>query len=86
MPQFRRNFWLLTKKLHVVALLVERGNCSFEEKANVAMLAYPTVSFMVVYDDQPSKNLVSMRESYQADGIFLGMLFVSYNSGMSKLL
>lgn len=65
-----------------VALLVERGNCSFEDKATVAMQAYPTVSFLVVYDDQPSKNLVSMRETYADHGIKLGMLFVSYHSGM----
>lgn len=65
-----------------VALLVERGNCTFEQKALVATKAYPTVSFMVVYDHTPEKSLVSMRETSDADEIELGMLFVSYEAGM----
>lgn len=65
-----------------VALLVERGNCTFEEKAWVAMQAYPTVSFLVVYDHTPEKSLVSMRETSSAEGIKLGMIFISFEAGM----
>jgi hypothetical protein len=67
-----------------IALLVERGNCTFEEKAWVAMQAYPTVSFLVVYDHTPEKSLVSMRETSSAQGIQLGMLFVSHEAGMGE--
>ncbi|CAB9516133.1 protein ligase RNF167 [Seminavis robusta] len=66
-----------------VALLVERGDCSFQDKANMAMKAFPAVRYMVVYDNVQSNNLVSMRESSSADNITLGMLFVSYRAGMA---
>jgi len=65
-----------------VALLVERGDCSFELKATNVMAAYPAVQFMIVYDDQVSNNLVSMRETNTGEGIDLGLLFVSHKSGM----
>lgn len=68
--------------LFSVALLVERGVCSFEQKAAVAMEAYPSVGFMVVYDHEISNNLVSMKETTEDHGITLGMLFVSNHAGM----
>jgi Ring finger domain len=64
-----------------VALLVERGDCSFEQKAYVAMKAFPAVSYMIVYDNEPSNDLVSMRETTSADNVTLGMLFISYRAG-----
>ena len=68
------------------ALLVERGDCSFEEKARNVMLHYPAISYMIVYDDMVSKNnLVPMKETNSSDGIDVGMLFVSYRAGMSTL-
>jgi hypothetical protein len=67
-----------------VALLVERGDCSFELKATNAMLAYPAISFMIVYDDEPRSNLVSMRETTNGHDVTLGLLFVSHHSGMGR--
>ena len=67
-----------------VALLVERGNCTFEEKAWVAMQAYPAISFLVIYDNIPEMNLVSMREFSDAEAIKLGMVFVSHEAGMGR--
>lgn len=63
-----------------MALLVERGNGTFEEKAWVAMKAYmySTVSFLVIHDHTPEKSLEGIRETYDAEEINLGMLFVSY--------
>ena len=68
-----------------VALLVERGNCTFEQKAWVAA-SHPNVSFMIVYDHTPEKSLVSMRETSDAVEIKLGMLFISYEAGMGMLI
>ena len=67
-----------------VALLVERGNCTFEQKAMVAMKAYPTVRFMIVYDHTPEKRYVSMTETTDAEDIKLGMLFVSNEAGIGR--
>lgn len=64
---------------------MERGECSFEQKAINAMHQYPALSYMVVYDYKVTKNLVAMRETQSGDGINLGMLFVSNNAGMSTL-
>ena len=66
-----------------IVLLVERGECSFEQKAINVMQQYPTIGYMVVYDNIVTKNLVAMRETLSGDGIDLGMLFVSNNAGMT---
>lgn len=66
-----------------VVLLVERGQCSFEEKAINAMQRYPTLSYMIVYDSMFTNNYVAMRETLSGDGIHLGMLFVTRKAGQT---
>jgi len=68
-----------------VVLLVERGNCTFERKARMAMMQHPMVSYMVVYDHTVRNNLVSMKEDASKDGISLGLLFVSNPTGLGML-
>ena len=69
-----------------ISLIVERGDCSFELKASIAMEKYPAISFMIVYDDEPRSKMVSMSETNPDHGITLGMAFVSHHSGMGKLI
>lgn len=69
-----------------VALLVSRGECSFEEKARMAM-QINNVAYVIVFDDRvrptTKPNLVPMSAT-DATGIDMGMLFVSYASGMRE--
>lgn len=65
-----------------VVLLVERGDCSFEQKSRLAMQQYPEIAYMVVYDDTAYKTLVSMRETESGEGVHLGLLFISHQAGL----
>jgi hypothetical protein len=67
-----------------VAVLISRGACSFEEKAREAMLL-PNVDFAIIYDDRARTHLVPMSAS-EPDGITLGMMFVSYSTGVRKFI
>lgn len=79
-----------------VALLAKRGQCTYETKAKVAStLTSPhgLVRFVIVYDDkmEDGEHLITMmpardedegrRDLYQE----LGLVFVSYESGMGEL-
>lgn len=66
-----------------VAMLVSRGACSFEEKAREALLL-PNVKFCVIYDDRSRTHLVPMSAS-ESNDLDVGMIFVSYNTGIRKL-
>jgi hypothetical protein len=65
-----------------VAVLISRGACSFEEKGREAMLL-PNVDFCIIYDDRARTHLVPMSAS-EPDGITMGMMFVSYSTGVRK--
>eukprot|EP00563_Minutocellus_polymorphus_P017836 CAMPEP_0197725502 /NCGR_PEP_ID=MMETSP1434-20131217/7010_1 /TAXON_ID=265543 /ORGANISM="Minutocellus polymorphus, Strain CCMP3303" /LENGTH=471 /DNA_ID=CAMNT_0043310979 /DNA_START=69 /DNA_END=1484 /DNA_ORIENTATION=- len=84
-----------------IALLAERGGCSFETKARAAMAIdaklrarnqhhalSPIISFVVVYDDAPRPTLVPMSASStsdEADLSGISLVFVSYESGTALL-
>ena len=80
------NITLLNDESLPVALLVQRGKCTFHEKATMAAIYHPTVQYVVVYDNENSDSLVPMSSEYPleppADQIAL--LFVSYRTGMGK--
>jgi hypothetical protein len=63
-----------------VALLVQRGKCTFYEKARVAS-HWPAVKYVVVYDNELNPELVPMSSEYP---INITLLFVSYMSGHGK--
>ena len=82
-----------------IALLAERGGCSFETKARAAMAidaelrarhhhhaSSPIISFVIVYDDAPRPTLVPMSaSSSEADLSSISLVFVSYESGIALL-
>jgi hypothetical protein len=63
-----------------VALLVQRGQCTFYEKAVVAS-TWDLVEYVIVYDSEISPQLVPMSSEYPSN---ISLLFVSYQSGMGK--
>jgi hypothetical protein len=63
-----------------VALLVQRGTCTFYEKAQLAALWDP-VQYVIIYDNEISPQLVPMSSEYPTN---MTLLFVSYHSGMGK--
>lgn len=70
-----------------VVLLVSRGGCSFEEKARNAM-KIDLVKYLIVCDDRvrpsPFTKLVPMSATNPTN-VDVGMLFVSYTSGMKLI-
>jgi len=62
-----------------LALLVQRGGCTFERKAKLGTLL-PNVKYIIVYDDVKSAYLLPMAGSNT--DVSVGMLFVSHASGM----
>lgn len=77
-----------------VALLAKRGQCTYETKAKVAStLTSPhgLVRFVIVYDDkmEDGEHLITMRPARDEDEgkqLYeeLGLVFVSYESGMGE--
>jgi hypothetical protein len=63
-----------------VALLVERGQCTFYEKASVAS-QWDAVKFVIVYDNEQSPDLVPMSSEYPSN---ITLLFVSNLGGQGK--
>jgi hypothetical protein len=61
-----------------VALLVERGQCTFYEKAMVAQQYFQAVQYLVVYDNEMSPDLVPMSSEHPTN---VTLLFVSNMSG-----
>ena len=87
------------KKIHVtpshgvpVALLAKRGQCTYETKARIAsQMTSPhgVVRFLIVYNDQleDGEHLITMMpQGRNDDNLYdeLGLVFVSYESGMGK--
>lgn len=76
-----------------VALLAKRGQCTYETKAKVASkFTSPrgVVRFLIVYDDkmEDGEHLITMMPKDGHDGNLyneLGLVFVSYESGMGEL-
>ena len=69
-----------------VALLVQRGECTFAQKAAVALQWAPTVKYVIVYDNEISNFLVPMGTDEEGEENSIALLFVSYHSGMGKLV
>ena len=81
-----------------VAILAKRGQCTYETKAKVAStLTSPhgVVRFVIVYDDkmEDGEHLITMmpkdgHDDDEARRMYeeLGLVFVSYESGMGELL
>lgn len=63
-----------------VALLVQRGLCTFHEKAKMAS-QWEAVKYVVVYDNEMSEELVPMSSEEETN---MTLLFVSYVSGHGK--
>jgi len=73
--------------LGIVALIVKRGQCSFETKARTAMKlnAPPNViQYLIVYDDKERSQLVPMSANVSR-GIDVGLLFTSLKSGIALM-
>jgi len=68
-----------------IAVLVSRGACSFEEKARETLLLQPEVEFCIVYDVQSGTHFFPASASGESDDITVGMLFVSYSTGIQLL-
>jgi hypothetical protein len=61
-----------------VALLVERGSCTFWEKSVEASKLSPHVQYIIVFDNQMSPNLVPMSSEFSSN---MTLFFVSMMSG-----
>ena len=76
-----------------VALLAKRGQCTYETKAKVASTftsPHGVVRFVIVYDDkmEDGEHLITMLPKEGHDRNLyneLGLVFVSYESGMGEL-
>lgn len=78
-----------------MAILAKRGRCTYETKALTAStLTSPhgTVRFLIVYNDDPDGGMITMMPKSSDTGPTghdlykdLGMIFVSYESGIGEL-
>ena len=78
-----------------VALLAKRGQCTYETKARVASTftsPHGVVRFVIVYDDkmEDGEHLITMMPKdagHDGGNLYdeLGLVFVSYESGMGEL-
>jgi hypothetical protein len=66
-----------------VALLVKRGDCSFEEKARNAMELSDAIQFVIVYDDNLRSQLVPMSANDPSE-ISVRLLFISHTAGLGE--
>eukprot|EP00934_Nitzschia_sp_Nitz4_P009452 Nitzschia sp. Nitz4//scaffold36_size144017//46050//47584//NITZ4_003079-RA/size144017-processed-gene-0.38-mRNA-1//1//CDS//3329549435//9442//frame0 len=62
-----------------VALLVERGDCLFQEKADIASLWSPPVRYIIVYNNVSSGELIPMTGEEDTD---LALVFISQKDGL----
>jgi len=67
-----------------VALLAQKGNCTFEEKARVAMSLSPKVHYVIIYDNEAGLPLKTMSAENSVN-IDIGLQFISYESGKEIL-
>lgn len=65
-----------------VAMLVERGKCTFWEKAEVASSWKPPVEYVIVYDTEPTAELVPMSSDLESN---MTLLFVTRKSGLELI-
>jgi len=68
-----------------VLLMAEKGKCSYERKARVAMLYGPVgaVAYVLVYDNKADGNkLITMFPDRDPRGITVGLQYISYTSGL----
>ena len=64
-----------------VALLAERGKCTFWEKGDMASFWYPTVQYVIVYDQVFRDSLVPMSGELETE---MTLLFVTRETGLRK--
>lgn len=64
-----------------IALLAERGMCTFFDKAEMAQIYGPAVKYVIVYDNEPSSSLVAMSTSDNDLTTNMTMLFTSSLAG-----
>ena len=64
-----------------VAVLVERGECTFWEKAAVASAWNPPVEYVIIYDNDSSADLVPMSSDLETN---MTLLFVTRATGLGK--
>ena len=72
-----------------IALLVQRGKCTFYEKATMAAKYYGmNVRYVIVYDNEISDSLVPMstESPLQSPAKELSMVFVSYHAGIGTYI
>lgn len=63
-----------------VALLVERGSCTFFEKGKVASQWNPPVEYVIVYDNAPEQELITMTTESN-ETLDMTLFYVSYETG-----
>jgi len=67
--------------------MAEKGKCSYERKARVAMLYGPVgaVAYVLVYDNKADGNkLITMFPDRDPRGITVGLQYISYTSGLGE--
>lgn len=87
LPKRRQELVVVPPNGLPVALLAEKGNCSYDRKARVAMQYGPVgvVQYVIVYDNEQGDNntLETMFPTGDSSGITIGLQFISYHSGMA---
>jgi len=68
-----------------VALLAEKGQCTFEEKARLAQDLHPAVKYLIVYDDNPGEEILVQMSAEDPYGVGLGLLYTTFDSGQDLL-
>jgi len=69
-----------------VALLAEKGQCTFEEKARIAQDLHSVVKYIIVFNNIPGDNTLVTMSAEDSNGITVGAQFVTYSSGTDLLL
>jgi len=69
-----------------VALLAEKGYCTYEEKARIAQQLHSAVKYLVVFSNVPGDDTLVTMTAENHDGITIGSQYVSYKSGTDLLL
>ncbi len=64
-----------------VALLVERGKCTFWEKGESASFWSPPVQYVIIYDNEERPELVPMSSETESN---MTLLFVTRKTGLGK--
>jgi len=69
-----------------VAILARKGQCTFEDKARLAQKIHPVIKYLVICGENPDDSDLIKMTAQNASGINLGLLYVSYSSGLDLLM